>query len=102
MGLIPAVEVLVATRVIQESIRDQARTFQIREFVEKGGHYGMRTFDQALLRLVNQGLITWEVALTAASSPADLDLQRRMGVADLAEAGGAAGTRVRQSHRATG
>jgi len=80
VGQIPAVEVMVATRVIQESIRDESRTFQIREFVEKGRHYGMQTFDQALLSLVNRGLITWDVALTAASSPGDLDLQRRMGV----------------------
>lgn len=82
VGQIPAVEVMVATRVIQESIRDESRTFQIREFIEKGRHYGMQTFDQALLSLVNRGLITWEVALTAASSPGDLDLQRRMGVTD--------------------
>jgi hypothetical protein len=66
--------------VIQEVIRDSNRTFEIREFIEKGRHYGMQTFDQALLALVNRGAISWEVALTAASSPGDLDLQRRMGV----------------------
>jgi len=79
IGLIPAVELMVATRVIQESIRDPERTYQIQDFIQKGRHYGMQTFDQALLSLVNQGLITWEVALGAASSPGDLDLQRRMG-----------------------
>jgi twitching motility protein PilT len=82
VGLIPAVEVMVATRVIQESIRDPERTFQIQDYIQKGKHYGMQTFDQALLGLVNAGHITWEVALSAASSPGDLDLQRRMGVGE--------------------
>jgi twitching motility protein PilT len=82
LGLVPAVEVMVATRVIQDSIRDPERAFEIREFIDKGKHYGMQTFDRALHGLVNRGLITWEVALTAATSPGDLDLQRRMGVDD--------------------
>ncbi len=80
IGLIPAVEIMVATRVIQESIRDPERTFQIQDYIQKGKHYGMQTFDQAMIALVNAGLITWEVALSAASSPGDLDLQRRMGI----------------------
>jgi Tfp pilus assembly ATPase PilU len=39
----------------------------------------MQTFDQHLLALLQEGLISKEVALSAASSPADLDLQIRMG-----------------------
>jgi len=81
-GLIPAVEIMIATRVIQESIRDPERTFQIQDFIQKGKHYGMQTFDQSLLALVNRGAITWDSALAAASSPGDLDLQRRIGVSE--------------------
>ena len=78
-GLVPAAEVMVNTRVIQECIRDPERTAEINDFVAKGRHYGMQTFDQHLLALLQEGLISKEVALSAASSPADLDLQIRMG-----------------------
>jgi Tfp pilus assembly ATPase PilU len=39
----------------------------------------MQTFDQHLLQLLQEGLISKEVALSAATSPADLDLQIRVG-----------------------
>jgi len=78
-GLVPAVEVMLSTRVIQECIRDEDRTHEINDFVAKGQHYGMQTFDQHLLSLLHAGMISKEVALSAASSPADLDLQIRMG-----------------------
>jgi twitching motility protein PilT len=78
-GVMPAVEVLVATRAVQECIRDESRTGELTEHVAKGRHYGMQTFDQHLLQLLQQGAISKEVALTAASSPADLDLQIRVG-----------------------
>ena len=78
-GLVPAVEVMLATRVVQECIRDEERTHEITDFVSKGRHYGMQTFDQHLLQLLQQGAISKEVALSGATSPADLDLQIRMG-----------------------
>jgi twitching motility protein PilT len=81
-GLVPAVEVMVATRVIQECIREAERTHEITDFISKGRHYGMQTFDQHLLLLLQEGLISKDVALSAATSPADLDLQIRMGGAD--------------------
>jgi twitching motility protein PilT len=78
-GLVPAVEVMLATRVVQECIRNEERTHEITDFVSKGRHYGMQTFDQHLIQLLQQGAISKEVALSAATSPADLDLQIRMG-----------------------
>ena len=79
-GLIPASEVMVATRVIQDCMRHGERTQQIQEFIAQGHHYGMQTFDQSLLKLLRQNLITREVALGAATSPGDLDLAIRLGV----------------------
>jgi twitching motility protein PilT len=79
-GLTPACEVMVATRVIQDCMRHAERTSQIQEFIAQGRHYGMQTFDQSLLRLLRQNLITREVALGAATSPGDLDLAIRLGV----------------------
>jgi twitching motility protein PilT len=78
-GVVPAVEVMVATRAIQECIRDEGRTQELTEHIAKGRHYGMQTFDQHLLQLLQQGLVSKDVALSAATSPADLDLQIRVG-----------------------
>ena len=78
-GVVPAIEVMVNTRVIQECIREAEDTHLITEYIAKGKHYGMQTFDQHLLALLREGVISKEVALSAASSPADLDLQIRMG-----------------------
>jgi hypothetical protein len=66
--------------VIQDCIRNSDRTYEINEFISKGRNYGMQTFDQALLRMLRRGLITREVAISAATSPGDLDLQLRMGL----------------------
>jgi twitching motility protein PilT len=79
-GQIPAVETMVVTRAIQDCIRNPERNYEINEFIAKGRNYGMQTFDQALLRLLRKGLVTREVAISAATSPADLDLQLRMGL----------------------
>jgi twitching motility protein PilT len=79
-GLIPAVETMVVTRVIQDCIRAPERNYEIHEFISKGRNYGMQTFDQALLRLLRRGEITRDVAISAATSPGDLDLQLRMGI----------------------
>jgi twitching motility protein PilT len=79
-GLIPAVELMVVTRVIQDAMRNPDKSYTIEEYIAKGRNYGMRTFDQALLELLRRGLVTREVALSAASSPGDLDLQLRMGI----------------------
>jgi len=77
-GLVPAVEVLVNTKYIQELIRDASRTHRVRDaMVEGAQQYGMQTFDQSLLSLCQRGLITEEIALASATSPNDLKLQLR-------------------------
>ena len=43
--------------------------------IAEGGFYGMQSFDQALVRLVKDGLITIDEARRTASSPHDFDLQ---------------------------
>jgi twitching motility protein PilT len=81
-GLIPAVEVMLVTPLIQECIRNPERTAEISEHITRGRHYGMQSFDQALMDLLKRGLITRDVALSAASNPADLDLQLRLGLTE--------------------
>jgi len=75
-GLLPAVEVLINTRTIQRCIEDPMRTGSIPAALAEGREtYGMQTFDQCALGYYQQGLITYEEALRAATSPADLEVE---------------------------
>jgi twitching motility protein PilT len=75
-GRVPAVEVLVGTGIIRDSIREADRTVQIPSIMAAGtSQYGMQTFDQSLLALYRQGMITYETAREAASNADDFDLK---------------------------
>jgi twitching motility protein PilT len=60
-GIIPAVEVLIATPAIRNLIRE-GKTYQITNFMHTGQSFGMQTIDQALVDLRRRGLITYEEA----------------------------------------
>ncbi len=81
-GLIPAVETMMVTLSVAESIRDPQKTAGIRKLVEQGGVHGMQSFDQHLVELVRAQLISAEVAKANASSPADLERQLMLGSDD--------------------
>jgi len=70
-GRIPAVEVMVNNGRIADRIMDASRTSEIHEIMAEGDYYGMQTFDQSLLGLVRQDLITIDDALHASSQPHD-------------------------------
>src|SRR5574342_830274 len=75
-GRVPAVEVLVATGLIRDSIRDASKTSQIPNMIAAGhAQYGMQTFDQSLLGLYREELVTYETARDAATNPDDFDLK---------------------------
>jgi len=82
-GLVPAVEVMVGSVRVREYI-DKNRIRELREVVGQGhSAYGMQTFDQSLLNLFRDGIITYEEALAHCSNPSDFELQARgMGGAD--------------------
>ncbi len=81
-GLIPAVEVLVTNGRVHEAILDPAETRTIPDIIAEGEFYGMQTFDQALLKMFEDGLVSLEEALNGASNPHDLHLaMRKAGVA---------------------
>ena len=71
---VPACEVMVATGRIQDFILDQTQTSRIQEAISEGEYYGMQTFDQALLKLVEEERIDYEEALKAASRQQDFRL----------------------------
>jgi twitching motility protein PilU len=70
-GRLPAVEVLLNTRHVQELI-DQGRLPEVKEAVEKSMAPGSQSFDQALVKMVNEKKITREDALANADSPTQL------------------------------
>jgi twitching motility protein PilT len=71
-GRIPALEVMVANGRIQQAIIDPGETSQMSELLADGEYYGMQTFDQALVKLLEQGLVDLRGAVAAASKPHDL------------------------------
>ncbi|GMR04304.1 MAG: type IV pilus twitching motility protein PilT [Thermodesulfobacteriota bacterium] len=75
-GRVPAVEVLISTARIRECIEDKDKTKEILDAISKGhSTYGMQTFDQSLLSLLNAGLISYDEAKRQSSNPADFELK---------------------------
>jgi twitching motility protein PilT len=74
-GRVPAVEVLVNTGRVFDRLVDPEQTDGIVDVIADGGYYGMQSFDQALVMLVKDGLVTVDEARRTASSPHDFDLQ---------------------------
>ncbi len=73
-GRVPAVEVLVATGRVRDRILDPSATEGLAHVIDEGGYYGMQSFDQALLSLVERGVVSPEDAELAASKPHDFAL----------------------------
>ena len=84
-GRVPALEVLVSTAFTRELIGDKDRTKEIPDAIAKGfTTYGMQTFDQSLMSLVKEGLVTYEEALKNVSNPDDFALRYR-GIASTSD-----------------
>ncbi len=75
-GRVPACEVMVANSRIRELIETPERTKEIQEAISQGHiSYGMQTFDQSLMSLLKQKLITYEEALRQSTNPDDFALR---------------------------
>jgi twitching motility protein PilT len=84
-GRVPALEVLVTTARIRECIADKDRTKELNDAIAKGfTTYGMQTFDQSLMHLVKQKLVTYEEAMLHVSNPDDFALRFR-GIASTSD-----------------
>jgi twitching motility protein PilT len=78
LGMVPAVEVMVSTGLVRECISIPERTREIRDAIARGyTTYGMQTFDQSLMALWREGLITFEEALAQSTNPDDFALKAR-------------------------
>jgi len=75
-GRIPAAEVLINNASIAEYILDQNKTHLIATAIKEGyTQYGSQSFDQSLLQLYRDDLISIETAKQNASNPDDFELQ---------------------------
>ncbi len=85
LGMVPAVEVLVASARVKEYIADQTKTRDLRDVIAQGHtSYGMQTFDQSLMALFRANLITYADALAHCSNPSDFELKVR-GIASTSD-----------------
>ena len=73
-GRVAACEIMVTTGRIKYFILDPMQTAQIQTAIAEGEYYGMQTFDQALLKLVEEDRVTYEAALPVSSRPQDFRL----------------------------
>ena len=75
-GRCPALEIMICTPAIRDLIRDRSRVGEIKDYIADGrDQYGMQTFDQHLIDLVESKMVTFEAAKAAASNPADFELK---------------------------
>lgn len=80
-GRCVVMEICVNTGRIADAISDPDKTHHITDLVREGGYYHMQSFDQHLVALVRDGVVTLEDAQAAASSPHDLSVElRRLGL----------------------
>jgi len=70
-GRVAAVEVLVNTERVSEKLKEEGRTASIAEDIAEGEFFGMRSYDQAILTLYARGDVSFEDALSHATSTTD-------------------------------
>jgi twitching motility protein PilT len=73
-GRIPAVEVMLVTRSIEECIRNPEKTGEIQLYIQKSREIGMQTFDQHLVEMLREGKISLDTAKLAATNPAEVEM----------------------------
>jgi twitching motility protein PilT len=80
-GRCVAMEICINTGRVADAVSDPDKTATIGQLIAEGGFYGMQTFDQHLVALIRDGVITLEAAMHASTSPHDLTVElRRLGL----------------------
>ncbi len=72
-GRVAAQEILVVNETIRQLIAE-GKLWGVEDAVEDGAYYGMQTFNQAFVKLIEAGLITRETALANTENPTELEL----------------------------
>lgn len=73
-GLVPALEVMINQALIRELIME-GKYEKITEVMEQNTPMGMQTFDQSLLSLYKQGLITEETVINQSDKASDIKVK---------------------------
>ncbi len=77
-GRVPLVEIMINTAAVRECLAQQDKMHVIHGLIEDDkGTYGMQSFDQSILGLFNQGIISYETAIENANNPNDLEMAVR-------------------------
>ena len=75
-GFVPAVEVMIVNTRIRDMIENPDKTRQILDAMEESKDaYGMQSFDQSLMELIQSDQITFETAMSMATSPDDFAIR---------------------------
>ncbi len=75
-GRVPAAEVLVSNARVRECIIEKDKTNEINDAISKGlTTYGMQSFDQSLMFLMQEKLITFDEAMKHCTNPDDFALR---------------------------
>jgi twitching motility protein PilT len=70
---------LLVTGAARDMIRERDRTPSLHDYIkESREQYGMQTFDQHLTDLLQEGVVTFDTAMAAATNPSDFELKMRM------------------------
>jgi twitching motility protein PilT len=84
-GRVPAVEVMLSTPTVREYILDSDKIPMLHTLIAEGvTQYGMQTFDQSVLALMREGLISEEEALRNCNNPNELALKLK-GIASTSD-----------------
>jgi twitching motility protein PilT len=73
-GRVATCEILRMTGRVKDMIMNPDETGKLPEVISEGAYYGMQTFDQALLHHVQQGRVSMDDAVKAATHPHDFKL----------------------------
>ena len=80
-GRCVAMEIMVNTGRTADAITDSDKTSTLTSLIADGAYYGMQTFDQHMVSLIRDGVITMDAAMEASTSPHDLTVElRRLGL----------------------
>ncbi|HWA67569.1 MAG TPA: PilT/PilU family type 4a pilus ATPase [Mycobacteriales bacterium] len=80
-GRCVAMEICINTGRVADAIMDADKSSAILSLIADGSYYGMQTFDQHLVALIRDGVITLDAAMTASTNPHDLTVElRRVGL----------------------
>jgi len=69
-GRVAAFEIMIATPAIRNMVRER-KTHQLYGAIQTGAELGMQTLDGHLLELYRGGVVSYEMALSKSSSPAE-------------------------------